>query len=435
MEYTKEYESPMLYHQWVGLITMAASLRNRVYLTRGAAIHPNLYVVLVAGTATVRKSTAIKQGTDLSKQVPAVRHYRGTITGPSLIQSMRSDVPTSSDKRVAKKPAQEGTTINLNSVAGKREDSLFLVNDEMSTFMNEATRDSLESNLTQLWTCQPDWEYKTKTRGSAFLENTCLNMLLGTNPRWLSKSIGEDSFDGGFAGRVIWLFQSEPRQRNGWIKHGPERKDLEARLVEDLVHMSEHIAGEMGIEDSIREEFKLWDETRSRDVATSRMVGYNERKPETALKLAILLSISESDERIVRERHVRAAWDMLKTMEAYMPFAFRYIGTEDAAIGEEILNLLQEHHGEMLQRDLLKKVKNRLRNGKKQFEAILDLLDFIGDVSYSSSGTDPHAIICLGKKQTEQANQTTDLTQSLMYRAGAAGVSVVDENDAEIIGD
>ena len=69
LEYTEDQESPSIFHLWVGLSLISAVLGRRVWIDRGYYfLFPNLYVVLVAGSARARKSTALGIGVGLLKK-------------------------------------------------------------------------------------------------------------------------------------------------------------------------------------------------------------------------------------------------------------------------------------------------------------------------------------------------------------------------------
>lgn len=399
MEYTKQYESPTLFHAWVGIQTVAAALDRRVFLDKGYQIYPNMYTVLVAGTAACRKGTAIDLGKSISGKVQGIRHYEGTITAPRLIGAMKHDSGS------GKKAVQEGTTVQFPTDSPT--DSLYVLNGEMSMFMTETNRDDLEATLTELYTPKDAWDYQTKTRGCVGLKNTCLNTLFATNPRWLAKSVKEDSFEGGFAGRVMWIYQDQPRTRNGWPENSLDRVDLGFRLRDDLQHIVENIKGEFGIESrKVRDKFKKWDETRKRDYSNFRMIGFQERKPDHILKLAMVLSACESDERVIRGRHIDRAKLMVEQIEENMPYAFRYVGTEDQSISEEILNTLGQSKGTAYQNDLLKAVKHRLKNGKKQFLGILEMMADVGEITcHGASAEDKNIVWTLTEDRVESTNK------------------------------
>src|SRR3990167_8776352 len=57
---TEGQESPDIFHLWCAVSTIATTLERNVWLDRGYyTLYPNLYVVLVSGSAVARKSTAI----------------------------------------------------------------------------------------------------------------------------------------------------------------------------------------------------------------------------------------------------------------------------------------------------------------------------------------------------------------------------------------
>ena len=69
LKYTEQQESPKIFHTWVAFSMVGAALGRNIWLDMGFyRIIPNLFVILVGKTASVRKTTAIKIGIDLYKQ-------------------------------------------------------------------------------------------------------------------------------------------------------------------------------------------------------------------------------------------------------------------------------------------------------------------------------------------------------------------------------
>ena len=63
MAYTSGQESPTDFHYWTAVSTLSSAVGRNVWLDRGYyKLYPNHYVILVAGSALSRKSSAINIG-------------------------------------------------------------------------------------------------------------------------------------------------------------------------------------------------------------------------------------------------------------------------------------------------------------------------------------------------------------------------------------
>src|SRR5437867_8440908 len=100
MEYTLDQESPDAFHLWTATTVLAAAMGRKCYINKGYyKLYPNLFVVLVAGAAKLRKSTAINLGIitpdeiELFEHVPNTLIINGKITPEKFIQEL-SDAKT-----------------------------------------------------------------------------------------------------------------------------------------------------------------------------------------------------------------------------------------------------------------------------------------------------------------------------------------------------
>ena len=62
-----------------------------------------------------------------------------------------------------------------------------------------------------------------------------------------------------------------------------------------------------------------------------RFSGYIERRPNHLLKLCIILSASETDQKVITEKHFDRALNLLERTEKKMPYAFSGVGKMDSA--------------------------------------------------------------------------------------------------------
>src|SRR5882762_4893438 len=93
MEYTQLQESPERFHLWTGITILAAAMGRKCYLDKGYyRLYPNLFVILVAGSAKCRKSTGVNIGIDLVKallpDIPSIKVISGKITPERFINEL-----------------------------------------------------------------------------------------------------------------------------------------------------------------------------------------------------------------------------------------------------------------------------------------------------------------------------------------------------------
>src|SRR5260370_10096193 len=92
IEYTRDMESPLNFHFWTGIATIAGALRRRVWIDMRKFIWtPNFYIILVAPAGIAAKSTSISIGMDLLLKLPTeagIRFGPESMTWQKLADSL-----------------------------------------------------------------------------------------------------------------------------------------------------------------------------------------------------------------------------------------------------------------------------------------------------------------------------------------------------------
>ena len=104
LNYTRAQESPELFHLWTGTTILAAALGRKCWINRGYyRLYPNLFCILVAGSAKCRKSTAVNIGVRLLTDIDTTKRlvFRQTVRivlapiSSSIVQTFPSSLPSS----------------------------------------------------------------------------------------------------------------------------------------------------------------------------------------------------------------------------------------------------------------------------------------------------------------------------------------------------
>src|SRR5438045_1292918 len=82
LEWTSEQESPESLHLWTGLVCISAAVRRKLFISlEHGTVYPNLYVIIVAESAKIRKSTAAGMGMKiLFEAFPDMKFMRDSMT-------------------------------------------------------------------------------------------------------------------------------------------------------------------------------------------------------------------------------------------------------------------------------------------------------------------------------------------------------------------
>lgn len=333
-EYTKELESPDSYHLWVGLSVIASAVRRNVYIDQGFYhLYPNMFIILVGPSRKMGKSTAIRQGRRLLLSVPEITFGPDSVTRADLIRSMG---------KISKPGKVTAMTIHSTELSSLIEPSGI----EMVQF------------LTDIYDCEwnpKGWRYSTKHQGKDIIYNPVLNILAGTTPSWISEGLPVHVTEHGFTGRTIFIYEDQLRQMNPRPKE-PQKALVEA-LQEDLNRIS-NIKGKFYLTPSADKLYqKLYHSIGSTSPADYRLDSFHWSKAKVhLLKVAMLLSLAEDDERELQERDVQLAWDLLSDIEKNMHKTFSAVGKyEYASDMERILNQIVESKKGMTTAEILNK--------------------------------------------------------------------------------
>ncbi len=290
-------------------------------------VFPNLYIVLVAGSARCRKSTAIKIGQKILKNVkPSVNMLSQKMTTEALIGALSG------------MSAQDETTI-IDKAEG-----LFIV-DELSTLIDKgAFKSGMISVLIQLYD-DDDFSYETKSRGKEEVHNPCLSILGGSTLRGLKESIPLIAIGSGFTSRVIMVFREKRDRIIPTLTMSPENMKRAEDITHDLGEIGK-LRGPFVISEPAK---KLWEDAYIKwegnysnslfDVPN--LAGYAGRRMNTLLKVSMVMSASRADSRIIDERDFLMATKALELIEADMPKILQFVTSEVVGdIFEEIVGLI-----------------------------------------------------------------------------------------------
>lgn len=357
MEYTKESESPDNYHIWTALSAVSSVVRRHVWLDQGLyTLFPNLYVALVGPPARTAKSTAIRMGRRLIQTVPGVNIGPDSCSREELIRQLAQ----------SKLDNQCAMTVHSS---------------EFSSLIDVSGIPMIQF-LTDIYDCDfrdpKGWRYSTKTQGKDEVINPYLTMLVGTTPTYVADAMPNNVIGHGFTSRVIWVHEEIERLQNPL----PEQEDVEMakELVADLRHMSV-LSGQFKWTEAGRQLYREFYHNLYKTVpADYRMEGYHWRKKVHVLKVAMLLSLTESDNLTLSDRDINAAIGLLDAIEPNMARTFSAVGKyEHASDLERIGNLVHATKEGISVQDILR--QNYFAGAHDELRKILFMLHGMGAIT------------------------------------------------------
>lgn len=332
LSFTMGMESPEIFHFWVGISLIAASLGRNVYLDRGYfELYPNMFIVLLAESEECAKSTAIKIGVNMVMRddnmegCPMI--FAQKATPQALVETLVDETGTPDADMVISKNAE-----------------VYVAASELAVFLGKKEKNSeLLTILTDLYDCPDKWAYKTRFKGWEQVVNVCLNLVAGTTPKWLRDTIPRDAIAGGFVSRLIFIYVSHTDRQ---FAH-PEYTDVEEQLRIKLVHdlsLIRRMKGPFKWGAGAKDWYADWYAVNASKLKKSPEL-YVRRKKDLVLKLAMCVSASKASDMVINIDDLTAGVNAVNKVEEYLPVAIALISS--TTMGDDTRKVL-----EIVRRDL-----------------------------------------------------------------------------------
>jgi len=327
-------EAPESMVLWSGLVALASALKRHVKVPKklmgGYDIYPNLYVIFVAPPGVARKSTTVGRAEELMRSVPEINLASTSTSASKLVGELSETI--------------DGSMVILPS--------------ELGTFMN-VSHEEMYDVLTDLYDNKFVYTYSTRMHGEEVVERPSINFLAATTPQWVEQQMPIHVIGGGFASRVIWIFEDTPRIRQLYYSH-LDPDDFERyreALAHDLKHIHAKVKGEFRLESKATQKFMedWYQASADKKPEGSGLEGYITRKHIHIHKVAIGLAVSEGDKLVIRKEHLEKAITILEALEAKMSHALIHASANPLAEPTwRIWNYVKESGTTMSDRDIVR---------------------------------------------------------------------------------
>ena len=305
------------------MTVLAGVMGRKCYLNRGFyRIYPNLFTLLVAGSAKCRKSTAIEIGMPFLEDIPGLLPER---KGVLIIDGKIT--PERFIRKIANESYHDPTDLR------RRAPSIFVYADELSVFLTKQSYgEPLIHILTRLFSCPDRFPYETESKGIAELHDVFICILAATTPDGVAKGIPESALQEGFASRLIVVFADRSERSNAFPELSPREHELRQWLRSIILDRA-RLRGEFVLEPEARKWFIEWydDTYRNEEPMDHRLAGMHGRKHDHVLRVGMLWAGSFGRTRIYIG-DLEAALAMIEKIEATAPRAFFEMGGDDNTI-------------------------------------------------------------------------------------------------------
>lgn len=266
-------------------------------------LYPNIYVLFVAESAKVRKSTAMNIGVDIYQTaLPNAPYITGKMTPEGLVKQLNRTTVEPNEKEPEKPIVRMESDILIHA-------------DELATLFghDKVRASSMSILLTEIYG-RKNYTHTIKSDAQIQLKNLYPTLLAGTDPRNLK--VLPDDVVGGLIGRMIFVPEWRKRKPIAWPEMSDAQRKIKEALISDLKIIAK-LEGEMKPTADARDLFTTWYEKLSSAEANDAFAdAFMERCHDTALKIAMLLSITRGDSMVITETHVAGG---IKFIEDQLP--------------------------------------------------------------------------------------------------------------------
>ena len=314
-------------HFWTGVSTIAGALRRQVWFDQGHFTwFPNFYIILVAPPGVVSKSTTAGIGMSLLRKVPDIQFGPDVITWQALVKNFAESTITFQ---------YQGEYVPMSA--------LTLESSEFGNLLNPRDTEMIDL-LVSLYDAKTGvFSKHTKMSGNDSVENPFLNIIACTTPAWVSGNFPQYLIGGGFTSRCVFVYAEKKAKLIAYPKKHIQFnfQEMARKLHADLCGISKLI-GEFQMTKAAEEWGEIWYASHDSDahihMDPDRFGGYLSRKQGHVHKLAMILSVAESDELVLTDDHMILADQMVTDLETDMQFVFSKIGrSEDSQNIERLI--------------------------------------------------------------------------------------------------
>lgn len=387
---TDHVETPKNFVKWSLYSAIAAVTSPNVSLNKQGAydLYPNIYVMLLAESG-VGKGFGVWLAKSLVTAVDNTRVFAGRNSVQKIVTDLSMAISKGKGKEMIK---------DARAYLSSGEFVNFLLRDEQAI-----------SILTEWYDTHyvKEWANSLKSTGTETLKDVNITMLGASTSDYLRESVPVAAIRGGFFGRLMLVYSAEKGKVNALIDEAKEEEQVAPKVKEWAKHLIELSKIEPGskfkVTDLAKEVYRPWYYDLQERIRNRQLVdktGYIHRLHDHALKIAMILSLSESTELTLHKSHVEEGIQLAQDLLGTIKKTVIGIGLSSAAPQNEVfLRALFKAEGHRLTR------RKMMQDNSSEFDSVeMDrialTLEDAGFIKTSGNGTQQEfQLTMIGRKQ------------------------------------
>lgn len=336
MKYVENTEPPVSYHRWVAIGCISAALQRRVFFDWGMdRIFPNLYIVLLGPAAQTRKSTALRVGEELIKDlnIPIIGQENSR---ESIVRDIKKSVTNFND----------GTMVRMQS-------AVVCFASELAVFLGKQNTE-LQADLTDWYDSPSEWTRSTKHQGVDDISGLCFTLVGAMAPDWIPHVFAPESIGGGFTSRIMFVPEYKKAKTIANPNKYPPPNGRRDRLLADLQDINTNMLGAFTFTPDAMQFYEDWyiDDSAKIEqgeyaVSDRAFYTYCGRRPTLLRKVSMCMSASRSNEMTIELEDIQNALSLMVESESRMPGTFAAVGRSSQAAQVALFRATLEERGEM----------------------------------------------------------------------------------------
>jgi len=329
-EFARTYNTTPLFAKYAAIWMIGTVSTRAVGMkSRGNDLHPNFFFQLVGGPGT-GKSQAIKAVRKILLKATSMSIIPASITRAGLEDYMNGNLQT--------RKSPDGRMLLSHECIGLSEEMQGILPDQDLGHL------TLYNILYDLPTIH---KARTRSHGEVNLEAPYCSILTGAQPAFLATTMPEQAWGMGFMSRSVMVFDV-PRERTSMFDTVQVDHKLEADLIHDLKQMH-NANGWMTWTKAAQAMYEEWYVVHAGapiPQAKRLAMGYNARRELHMTKLAMVMSLSRTDDFIVDVQDVAEAIKLLLFTEDRMKMVFTEMQNTGSMVAiEDVLDVIRSNTG------------------------------------------------------------------------------------------